>query len=87
VRRAVEDLAMHAAGLGHEPAVLGLRLPVGCPETRSLSGTRGQLCDRTPRALAEALGIEPTAFPGGHIGFTEDPDAFATRLRAAIRNG
>ncbi len=33
----------------------------------------GQLCDRTSTALAAALGIEPTVFPGGHIGFVEDP--------------
>jgi pimeloyl-ACP methyl ester carboxylesterase len=45
----------------------------------------GQLCDRTARALAAALGIQPTMFPGGHIGFVEDPDTFATRLRAVLR--
>ncbi len=44
----------------------------------------GQLCDRTSTALAAALGVEPTMFPGGHIGFAEDPDAFATRLRAVL---
>jgi pimeloyl-ACP methyl ester carboxylesterase len=44
-----------------------------------------QLCDRTSRALAAALGIGPTLFPGGHIGFVEDPDRFATRLRAVLR--
>jgi hypothetical protein len=45
----------------------------------------GQLCDRTSRALATALGTEPAMFPGGHIGFAEDPDGFATRLRAVQR--
>lgn len=44
----------------------------------------GQLCDRTSTALAAALGIEPTMFPGGHTGFVEDPDGFATRLRAVL---
>jgi pimeloyl-ACP methyl ester carboxylesterase len=44
----------------------------------------GQLCDRTSRALAAALGIEPTMFPGDHIGFVGDPDRFATRLRAVL---
>jgi len=44
----------------------------------------GQLCDRTSRTLASALGTEPTMFPGGHIGFLEDPDGFATRLRAVL---
>ncbi|HCT81063.1 MAG TPA: alpha/beta hydrolase [Micromonosporaceae bacterium] len=43
-----------------------------------------QLCDRTSRALAAALGIEPTMFPGGHLGFVEDPKVFATRLRAVL---
>ena len=41
----------------------------------------GELCDRTSRALADLLGVEPTLFPGGHIGFAEQPDAFAARLR------
>ena len=44
----------------------------------------GQLCDRTSTALAAALGIEPTMFPGGHIGFVEDPDRFANRLHAVL---
>lgn len=44
----------------------------------------GQLCDRTSRSLAAALGIEPTLFPGDHIGFAEDPGAFADRLRVVL---
>ncbi len=44
----------------------------------------GQLCDRTSRALAKELGTEPTMFPGGHIGFAEDPAAFASRLRTVL---
>ena len=44
----------------------------------------GQICDRTSRALAEQLGIEPTMFPGGHVGFAENPAEFAPRFRAAI---
>lgn len=47
--------------------------------------SRDQLCERTSTALAVALGIEPTMFPGGHIGFAEDPDAFAARLRSVLR--
>ena len=43
-----------------------------------------QLCDRTSRALAAVLGIQTTFFPGGHIGFAEDPAAFASRLRAVL---
>lgn len=44
----------------------------------------GQLCDRTSRALAAGLGVEPVMFPGGHIGFAEDPAAFAPRLREVL---
>jgi pimeloyl-ACP methyl ester carboxylesterase len=44
----------------------------------------GQLCDRASTALAAELGIVPTMFPGGHLGFLEDPDGFATRLRAVL---
>ena len=47
----------------------------------------GQVCDRTSRALAAALGIEPTMFPGGHTGFAEDPEGFAGRLRSVLREG
>lgn len=47
----------------------------------------GQVCDRTTRALAAALDVEPTPFPGGHTGFVEDPPAFATRLRAVLDAG
>ena len=44
----------------------------------------GQVCDHTSRALATALGTEPTMFPGDHIGFVGDPEKFATRLRAVL---
>ncbi|MBW1599665.1 alpha/beta fold hydrolase [Streptomyces sp. JJ38] len=59
--------------------------------TRVLVGvgadSAGQLCDRTSQALAQALGTEVTTFPGGHTGFTETPETFATRLRAVLREG
>lgn len=45
-----------------------------------------QLCDRTSRALAAALDIKPTMFPGDHIGFAEDPKLFATCLRAVLED-
>ena len=44
----------------------------------------GELCDRTSRALAAALGVDPTMFPGSHIGFLEDPVAFAARFREVV---
>ncbi|MFI0373260.1 alpha/beta fold hydrolase [Actinomadura sp. 1N219] len=57
----------------------GTRVVVGIGEN---SG--GELCDRASRALAGALGVEPVLFPGGHIGFTEDPAAFAVRFREVL---
>ncbi|MGV9308952.1 alpha/beta fold hydrolase [Nonomuraea sp. NPDC003727] len=44
----------------------------------------GQLCDRSSRALADTLGVEPTMFPGDHVGFAGDPERFAARLRAVL---
>jgi pimeloyl-ACP methyl ester carboxylesterase len=44
----------------------------------------GQLCERTSEALAVGLGIAPTRFPGGHIGFVDDPAAFEVRLREVM---
>jgi hypothetical protein len=46
--------------------------------------SEGQLCDRTSRALASALGVEPTMFPGGHTGFAEDPAGFEPVLRTVF---
>ncbi|WP_155372569.1 alpha/beta fold hydrolase [Catellatospora vulcania] len=57
----------------------GTRVVVGIGEEST-----GQLCDRTSRALAALLDIEPTMFPGDHIGFTEHPAAFAARLREVL---
>lgn len=64
------------------------------PDLGALRGTRilvgigaeskGQLAERTSLALAEALGLEPTKFPGGHIGFADDPVTFAPRLREIL---
>ncbi|WP_431951737.1 alpha/beta fold hydrolase [Nocardia lijiangensis] len=45
----------------------------------------GQLCDRSSRTLAAALGLAPTMFPGDHIGFVGDPSAFAAYLRGVLR--
>jgi hypothetical protein len=59
--------------------------------TRIVAGiveaSASQLCDRTSRALATALGTQPAMFPGGHTGFAEDPGGFATRLRSILREG
>ena len=47
----------------------------------------GELCDRTSTALAAAIGVQPTMFPGGHIGFVDEPERFGTRLLEIIRQG
>ncbi|MYW02459.1 alpha/beta hydrolase [Streptomyces sp. SID3343] len=44
----------------------------------------GQSCDRTSRALAAVLGLEPRSFPGDHTGFVDDAEGFAARLRAVL---
>ncbi|RKS71858.1 pimeloyl-ACP methyl ester carboxylesterase [Actinomadura pelletieri DSM 43383] len=44
----------------------------------------GELCDRTSRVLAGALGADLVMFPGGHTGFEEDPETFAVRLRPVL---
>jgi pimeloyl-ACP methyl ester carboxylesterase len=44
----------------------------------------GQECERTTTALAAAIGIEPTRFPGDHTGFVEQAEPFAVRLREAL---
>jgi len=54
----------------------GTRIVVGIG-----ADSAGQICDRTSRTLAAALGTEPAIFPGGHIGFVEDPARFAAKLR------
>lgn len=57
----------------------GVRLIVGIG-----TDSTGQLCDRSSRALAAALALEPTMFPGDHIGFADQPDAFAVALRDTL---
>ena len=44
----------------------------------------GEMCDRTSHTLAVAVGVAVTPFPGGHIGFAEDPVPFAARLREVL---
>ncbi|NIH87730.1 alpha/beta fold hydrolase [Amycolatopsis granulosa] len=58
---------------------LGDRLVIGIG-----ADSAGQICDRTSRALATLVGIEPAPFPGDHTGFASQPDAFAARLRELL---
>lgn len=57
------------------------RIVIGIGETST-----GQLCDRISRVFTASLDVEPTMFPGGHLGFFEDPAAFAARLRAVLQS-
>jgi hypothetical protein len=70
-----------------EPDVAALRdgpvrIVVGIGEESA-----GQLCERTSTALATGLGLDPTRFPGGHTGFSDDPAAFEPVLRAVLAQG
>ncbi len=42
--------------------------------------SRGDPVHRPAVALAARLGRRPVEFPGGHVGYAKDPDAFAARL-------
>lgn len=44
----------------------------------------GQLAHRGAAALAERLGTEAIAFPGGHRGYAEDAQGFADRLHQVL---
>ena len=53
----------------------------------------GTLANRAGAVVAERLGSKPVIFPGGHGGFlggeygqTEEPDAFAAKLREVLSN-
>ena len=47
----------------------------------------GQMIHDMGVALARALGTEPVAFPGDHMGFETDTEAFAETLHKAISAG
>ncbi len=48
------------------------------------ASTPEQMTYQTSHALAERLGGQPAAFPGGHGGFDSHPDGFAARLREVL---
>ena len=68
----------------HRPDVDALRAGAARVVVGIGEQSAGQLCDRSSRALAGELGVEPVMFPGGHTGFAEDPDAFLPVLRAVL---
>ena len=55
------------------------RIVVGIGDTST-----GQSCDRTSKALADALGIDRTSFTGDHVGFVQHPEVFSRQLRATL---
>lgn len=65
------------------------------PDLEALRGARfavavgaesaGELAHRTGLALAEALGVAPARFPGGHGGYSRYVEAFADALHATLR--
>jgi pimeloyl-ACP methyl ester carboxylesterase len=55
------------------------RIVVGVGEAST-----GQTCERTSHTLAASLGSIPVSFPGDHVGFTVQPDAFADCLRTVL---
>lgn len=44
----------------------------------------GELCERISFGFAEALSTEAVTFPGGHLGFLDDPQGFAATLRGVL---
>jgi pimeloyl-ACP methyl ester carboxylesterase len=77
---------------GYRPEIDKLR----AAPTRIVVGvgadSNGELACRGGLAVAEALGVEPVVFPGGHGGFlggeygqqAGDPEGFAARLREVL---
>jgi hypothetical protein len=76
------QLVMEGSTIAFRPDVAALRtvdVVIGIGEESA-----GQLCDRTSRALAAALDVEPVLFPGDHTGFAEGPEPFAAVLRPLL---
>lgn len=57
----------------------GTRVTVGLGE-----GSAGQDIHDIGSALAKALGVAPVAFPGDHLGYGAEPEAFAETLRRVL---
>jgi pimeloyl-ACP methyl ester carboxylesterase len=71
---------------GYVPDIAALRagppVVVGVGEM-----TEGQSPHRAGVALADKLGVAPTAFPGDHGGFSRAPQAFAERMYGLFVDG
>lgn len=67
---------------GYSPDISRFRL---LPVTVAVGeASEGQLAYRATVALAEQLGKKTTVFPGDHGGFSNHPEAFASRLHEVL---
>ncbi len=51
----------------------------------AVSRAEDQLASRPNLVLARELGLTPLEFPGGHLGYVEDPAGFAVAVEGALR--
>ena len=68
----------------YEPDVAALRAAPGRVVVAGGTTSRGEFAQRTAAALAERLGTPLVDFPGGHVGFASDAEAFAAVLRRTL---
>ena len=82
-----DDAAAILAAVGNEPAyVYGICSGLDADRQRCRRGTSGeQAARRAAVALAERLGIAVTYLPGAHGGWGSDPQEFAEKLHAVLR--
>jgi clorobiocin biosynthesis protein CloN7 len=69
---------------GYVPDDAALRVASAKLVAAGGTASRGQLAHRTTVALADLLGTSVADFPGGHLGFTSHPEAFARVLRDVL---
>jgi pimeloyl-ACP methyl ester carboxylesterase len=68
----------------YRPDVVALRAS-GVPLTVGIGEeSAGELAHRSALALAQALGVTPVTFPGGHVGHRSHPEAFAAVLARVL---
>lgn len=68
----------------YEPDVKALK--AGTPKVMVVLGeaSAGQPIHEMGTALARRLGIDPVLFPGDHMGFEQDANAFADQLHRSL---
>ncbi|HTR79557.1 MAG TPA: alpha/beta hydrolase [Gemmatimonadaceae bacterium] len=68
----------------YRPDLAALQRPSPRVVIAAGAASKGQYPQRAAVALAERLGTSVIEFPGGHAGFTTDPQAFASVLRRTL---